>query len=642
MPRINSPDELAEVRKQIGSQTDSNKPCVSICAGAGCLASGANEVIEAFKAEIENQGLSADVNTKGTGCPGFCERGPVVVIYPGEICYLQVTPEDVPEIVSQTIKEKKVVDRLLYVDPTTGEKVPHESDIPFYKNQVRNILCNNSKIDSKSIDDYLAIDGYSALTKVLTGMTPEQVLEEIKKSNLRGRGGGGFPAGRKWEGSRNAPEKIKYVIVNADEGDPGAFMDRALLEGNPHSILEGLVIGGYTIGSHEGYIYVRQEYPLAVENVTLAIKQAEAYGFLGENILGSGFDFTVKVHQGAGAFVCGESTALMTALEGRAGEPRPKYIRSNIVGLWGRPSVLNNVETWANVPLIINKGADWFRQFGTEGSKGTKIFSLVGKITNTGLVEVPMGMPLKDIIYKIGGGIPGGKQFKAVQTGGPSGGCIPEGLLDLEVGFDELARAGSMMGSGGMIVMDEDTCMVDVARYFINFLTEESCGKCVPCREGLRQMHKILTNITEGKGREGDIALLEELSETAQEAALCALGKSAPNPFLSTLRYFRDEYEAHIREKRCPAHSCKVLISYHIDQKKCQACMICLRKCPAEAIDGGKNQIHVIDQEKCTKCGTCFEVCPPRFEAVKKISGEPVPPPIPEEARMIVRESKQK
>ena len=642
MSRINSPEELEKFRKEILSKRDPNTPCISICAGAGCIAFGAGEVIAAFKAEIEKQGLQADVDTKGTGCPGFCERGPVVVIYPEEICYLQVTPEDVPEIVSQTIKEKKVVDRLVYVDPTTDEKATHESDIPFYKNQERNIIGNNIKIDPKIIDDYLAIGGYSALAKVLSGMTSEEVVEEVKKSNLRGRGGGGFPAGRKWEGSRNAPGETKYVIVNADEGDPGAFMDRALLEGNPHSILEGLIIGAYAIGSHEGYIYVRQEYPLAVENVNIAIKTAEEYGFLGKNILGSGFDFTIKVHQGAGAFVCGESTALMTALEGRVGEPRPKYIRSNIKGLWNKPSVLNNVETWANVPLIINKGADWFTQFGTEESKGTKIFSLVGKITNTGLVEVPMGITLKDIIYKIGGGIPDGKAFKAVQTGGPSGGCIPEELLDLEVGFDELTKAGSMMGSGGMIVMDEDTCMVDVARYFIEFLTDESCGKCVPCREGLRQMLKILTKFTEGKGGEGDIELLEELSETAKEAALCALGRSAPNPFLSTLRYFRDEYEAHIKEQRCPALSCKDLISYHIDPDKCKACMICRRKCPADAVDGGKNKIHIVDQEKCTKCGTCIEVCPPRFGAVNKISGEPVPSPIPEEKRIITRKSKEK
>jgi NADH-quinone oxidoreductase subunit F len=642
MARLSSPEELEIFRKDILSKRDPQRPCISACAGAGCLAFGAKEVIAAFRAEIEEQGLKDDVDIKETGCPGFCERGPVVVIYPEEICYLQVTPEDVSEIVSKTIKEKKVVERLLYVDATTGERAIHESDIPFYKNQERNIICNNIRLDSKSIDDYVALGGYSALVKVLFGMTAEEVLEEVKKSELRGRGGAGFPAGVKWEGSRNAPDETKYVIVNADEGDPGAFMDRALLEGNPHSILEGLIIGGYTIGAREGYIYVRQEYPLAVENVTLAIQKAEEYGILGEDILGSGFDFNVKVHKGAGAFVCGESTALMAALEGRVGEPRPKYIRSNIKGLWEKPSVLNNVETWANVPLIINKGADWFAQIGTEGSKGTKIFALVGKINNTGLVEVPMGITLKDIIYKIGGGIPEGKKFKAVQTGGPSGGCIPEELLDLKVGFDELTKAGSMMGSGGMIVMDEDTCMVDVARYFINFLTDESCGKCLPCREGLRQMQKILTNICEGKGKEGDIEIMEELSEVAIDASLCALGKSAPNPFLSTLRYFRDEYEAHIKEKRCPALSCKELISYYIDPDKCTACRICLRKCPEGAIDGGKRKIHIIDQEKCTNCGTCFEVCPSRFGAVKKISGEPVPSPMPEERRTIVKKSKDK
>jgi NADH-quinone oxidoreductase subunit F len=642
MSRINSPAELEEFRKDILSKRDPNKPCITLCSGSACHATGSGEVAASIEEEIKKQGLSAEVDIRKTGCHGFCERGPIIVIHPEEICYFQIEPKDVPEIVSQTIKEKKIIERLLYTDPNTNEKIIHESEIPFYKNQKRLVFGFNGSIDPKSIDDYLAIGGYSALVKVLCGMTCEQVLEEVKKSNLRGRGGGGFPAGRKWEGSRNAPDEIKYVIVNADEGDPGAYMDRSLLEGNPQAILEGLTIGAFAIGSHEGYIYVRQEYPLAVENVNIAIKQAEAYGFLGKNILGSGFDFTVKVHQGAGAFVSGESTALMTALEGRVGEPRPKYIRSNIKGLWGKPSVLNNVETWANVPLIINKGADWFTQFGTDGSKGTKIFSLVGKITNTGLVEVPMGMTLKDIIYKIGGGIPGGKRFKAVQTGGPSGGCIPEELLDLEVGFDELTKAGSMMGSGGMIVMDEDTCLVDVARYFIDFLTDESCGKCVPCREGLGQMLKILTNITEGKGNEGDIEVLEELSEVAKEASLCALGTSAPNPFLSTVRYFRDEYEAHIKEKRCPALSCKELISYHIDPDNCKACMICLRKCPAEAVDGGKKKIHVIDQEKCTKCATCFEVCPSRFGAVKKISGEPVPSPIPEEQRMITTKSKEK
>jgi len=642
MPRINSPEELEKVRQEILSRTEPGKPCISICAGAGCLASGASEVIAAFKAEIDKQGLNGDVDSKGTGCPGFCERGPIVVIYPEEICYLQVTPEDVPEIVSKTIKEKKVVERLLYVDPTTGERATHESDIPFYRNQERNIISSNIKVDPKIIDDYLALGGYSALAKALFRMSSEQVLEEVKKSNLRGRGGGGFPTGRKWEESRNAPGEIKYVIVNADEGDPGAFMDRALLEGNPHSILEGLTIGAYAVGSQEGFIYVRQEYPLAVENVNIAIRQAEDYGFLGKNILGSGFDFNIIVHKGAGAFVCGESSALMTAIEGRAGEPRPKYIHTAVKGVWDRPSVLNNVETWANVPVIVNRGAEWFTQFGTERSKGTKIFSLVGKINNTGLVEVPMGITLRDIIYNIGGGIPGGKKFKAVQTGGPSGGCIPEELLDLQVGFDELTKAGSMMGSGGMIVMDEDTCMVDVARYFLDFLTDESCGKCVPCREGIRQMLKVLTNITRGKGKEGDIELLEELSEVAADASLCALGRSAPNPVLSTIRYFKDEYEAHIREKRCPALSCKELISFYIDPDRCMACMVCFRKCPSEAISGGKNLIHVIEQDKCTKCGTCLEVCPARFSAVRKISGEPVPSRIPEEARIIARESKQK
>ncbi len=642
MARINSPAELEALRKEILSTRDPNKPCITLCSGSACQASGCREVAASLEEEIQKQGLGAEVDLRKTGCHGFCERGPIIVIHPEEICYFQIKPEDVPEILSQTIKEKKVVERLLYTDPGTQEKIVHEQDIPFYKYQERLVFGSNGSVDPKNIDDYLAIGGYSALAQALSGMTSDQVLQEVKKANLRGRGGGGFPAGHKWEGTRKAPGDIKYVIVNADEGDPGAYMDRSLLEGNPHAVLEGLTIGAYAVGAHEGYIYVRQEYPLAVENVFIAIRQAEDYGLLGQNILGTGFDFKVIVHQGAGAFVCGESTALMTALEGRAGEPRPKYIRSNIVGLWGKPSVLNNVETWANVPLIINQGADWFRQYGTESSKGTKIFSLVGKITNTGLVEVPMGTPLRDIIFKIGGGIPGGKRFKAVQTGGPSGGCIPEHLLDLPVGFDELTQAGSMMGSGGMIVLDEDTCMVDVARYFLAFLTDESCGKCVPCREGMRQMLKILTNITRGKGKEGDIELLEQLSETAIEASLCALGKSSPNPFLSTLKYFKDEYEAHVREKRCPALSCKELIAYDIEPDKCQACMMCLRKCPSEAIVGGKNRIHVIEQKKCTKCGTCFEICPPRFRAVRKVSGEPVPPPIPEEARTIVRESKQK
>jgi len=630
-----SPADLEEHRRSLARDPD--RPCVSICAGAGCLASGAAEVIAAFEAELAAQGLAAAVDRKGTGCPGFCERGPVVVLHPQEICYLGVTAADVPEIVATSLKGDGVVERLLYEDPSTGARVQREQDIPFYANQHRLLLAANSLIDSQSLDDYLAIGGYSALVKALFAMTPEEVLAEVKRSNLRGRGGAGFPTGTKWEGTRQAPGEPKYVIVNADEGDPGAFMDRALLEGNPHSVLEGLIIGGYTVGAHEGYVYVRQEYPLAVRNLSHAIEQAEGCGLLGHDILGSGFDFSVTIHKGAGAFVCGESTALMTALEGRVGEPRPKYIRSNVKGLWDRPSVLNNVETWANVPLIVTHGGDWFRRIGTAGSTGTKIFSLVGKITNTGLVEVPMGMSLREIVDTIGGGIPGARRFKAVQTGGPSGGCLPEQLLDLPVGFDELSEAGSMMGSGGMIVMDEDTCMVDVARYFVDFLTDESCGKCLPCREGLRQMRRILTRICAGEGREGDLETLEELSEVAMEASLCALGKSAPNPFLSTLRYFRDEYEAHIREKRCPALVCSELVSYYIDPERCKACLICLNQCPSRGIIGAKNTIHVIDQDACNACGVCFEVCPSQFNAVVKLSGVPVPPPLPEAERAIVR-----
>lgn len=640
MALINSPAELETFRSGILSKRKENKPCITICSGSACRASGSEEVAAGIVAELERRGLSDRIDVRKTGCHGFCERGPIAVIHPSEVCYLQIKTGDVEEIVTSAEGPEKIIERLLYTNPENGEKIVHENEIPFYKNQERLIFGSNGNIDPKSIDDYLALGGYAALAKSLAGMTPEETLNEVKKSNLRGRGGGGFPTGRKWEESRKAPGDIKYVIVNADEGDPGAYMDRSILEGNPHSVLEGLTIGAYAVGAHEGFIYVRQEYPLAVENVMMALEQAEEYGFLGKNILGTGFDFTVKVHRGAGAFVSGESSALMTAIEGKTGEPRPKYIHTAVKGVWDRPSVLNNVETWATVPVIINRGADWFSSIGTEGSKGTKIFSLVGKVVNTGLVEVPMGVTLRDIIYKIGGGIPNGKKFKAVQTGGPSGGCMPETMLDMKVDFDELARAGSMMGSGGMIVLDEDTCMVDVARYFLDFLSDESCGKCVPCREGIRQMLKILTNITQGNGKEGDIELLEEIAEVTKDSALCALGRSAPNPVLSTIHYFREEYEAHIRDKRCPALSCKELTSYWIDPAKCQACMICFKNCPAEAIISGKNMIHIIDQNKCTKCGTCLQVCPPRFGAVKKISGEPVPPPVPEKERTITREKK--
>jgi len=637
MARIKSPVELEELRQEILSKRDPNKPCIAICSGTGCHAYGSEKVNAALEKEVKKQGLKAEVDIRRTGCHGFCERGTLVVIYPEEICYVNVQPEDAAEVV-RSAKENKVIDRLLYVDPTTGEKVIHESEIPFYKYQNRIVFGNNRRIDPRSIDDYIALGSYSALSKALSQMTPEEVMEEVKRSGLRGRGGGGFPAGWKWQTTRDAPGEPKYVIVNCDEGDPGAYMDRSLMEGNPHSVLEGLTIGAYVIGSHEGFIYVRQEYPLAVENVTTAINQAGEYGFLGENILGSGFDFRVKVHRGAGAFISGESSALMTALEGRVGEPRPKYIHTAVSGVWEKPSVLNNVETWANVPLIINNGAEWFASIGTEGSKGTKIFSLVGKVNNTGLVEVPMGITLRDIIYNIGGGIPKGKKFKAVQTGGPSGGIIPEQYLDTLVDFDELTKLGSMMGSGGMIVMDEETCVVDVARYFVDFLCDESCGKCTPCREGLERMRQVLDDIVQGKGKKEDVELLEELSRVMSKASLCALGATAPNPVLTTLRYFKDEYRAHIEEHRCPAFVCKELVSYYIDPSKCQACLICLRNCPAEAISGGKNQIHVVDQSMCTKCGTCFDMCPPRFGAVRRISGEPVPPPPPEEERVIVRD----
>jgi len=626
--RLSSAKELEELRKEILSKRGPGKQIVTVCTGTACQTYGSLEIYRKLADEIKKQGLkSTIVEAKATGCHGFCEQGPVVVIFPQEICYVKVKLEDVPEIVSATLAQGRVIERLLYEDPVIGKKITKDPDIPFYKNQMRIVFENNKYINPREIDDYIALGGYSALSKALLQMTPEQVLGEIKKSNLRGRGGGGFPTGIKWETTRNAPGEPKYVIVNCDEGDPGAYMDRSLMEGNPHSVLEGLVIGAYAIGSHEGFIYVRQEYPIAYENSIQAIRQAEERGFLGENILGSGFDFKVTVHRGAGAFVSGESTALMSAIEGKVGEPKMKYIHTAVSGIKERPSCLNNVETWANVPIIINKGAEWFNSIGTDGSKGTKIFSLVGKVNNTGLVEVPMGMTLRQLIYDIGGGIPKGKKFKAVQTGGPSGGVIPEQYLDTPIDFDELTGLDSMMGSGGTVVMDEDTCMVDTARYFISFCCEESCGKCIPCREGLRTLREILTDICEGRGQEGDIEAIEDIAEVMQDASLCALGTTAANPALTTLKYFRDEYEAHIKEKRCPAKACKALTSYYIDPEKCTACMICFKNCPTEAIHGSKGIVHWIEQEKCIKCNTCFEVCPPRFSAVRRISGEPLPPP---------------
>lgn len=629
MDILKSASELEKMRKDIVSAKDTKKRCISLCSGTGCHASGSEALNNEFQMELKKQKLEDNVEIRGTGCHGFCEKGPIVIIYPEEVCYLQVKAEDVEEIVSQTIKDGKVIDRLLYVDPLTGNKMVKESDIPFYKNQRRLIFGNNSRIDPKSIGDYIAIGGYSALAKALFELSPTGVLEEIKRSNLRGRGGGGFPTGRKWESTINASGNPKYVVVNCDEGDPGAFMDRSIMEGNPHLVIEGLIIAAFALDSHQGYIYVRQEYPLAVENTEIAIRSAEELGLLGDNILNTGFDFNVKVHRGAGAFVSGESSALMSAIEGKVGEPKPKYIHTSVKGLWGKPTVLNNVETFANVPSIINNGAEWFSDIGTAGSKGTKIFSLVGKVNNTGLVEVPMGTTLKEIIYKIGGGIPNGKMFKAVQTGGPSGGCLPEIHLDYPVDFDVLSEAGSMMGSGGMIVMDEDTCMVDVARYFTKFLADESCGKCIPCREGLRHMLQILDAIKSGKGTTESINHLEEISEVMQKASLCALGQTASNPVLSTLKYFKDEYKAHLRGE-CPAKVCEALVEYYIDPERCQGCGLCLKNCLASAIRGDTKTIHIIDLNKCTKCGTCFEVCPDKFGAVRTISGEPMPSPVPD------------
>ena len=614
MKRLRNPAELEELRNSLLASRDPSQPLIAVCSSTGCSASGAQAVLAAFKRELAEQGLEDKVLLKATGCHGFCERGPIVVIHPQEIFYQRVTEEDVPEILSKTIINGEVVDRLLYTDPVTGEKIVHEGEIPFYKKQMRILYGNNGKIDPTSIEDYIALGGYSALSKVLFSMSPEEVIETIKRSGLRGRGGAGFPTGRKWESCRNAPGDVKYVICNADEGDPGAFMDRSLLEANPHSVLEGIIIGAYAVGAREGYIYVRHEYPLAVKHVGIAISQAKEYGLLGEDILGSGFDFDFKIRRGGGAFVCGESSALMRSVEGKVGEPKDKHIHATESGLWDKPTVLNNVKTWASVPHIINRGADWFASIGTEKSKGTMVFSLVGKINNTGLVEVPMGITLRELIYDIGGGIPGGKKFKAVQTGGPSGGCIPESLLDLPVDYEALTEAGSMMGSGGMIVMDETTCMVDVARYFLGFTKEESCGKCTPCREGIERMYEILTDICEGRGKEGDIELLEELAEVVRDASLCGLGKTAPNPVLTTIRYFRDEYEAHIKEKRCPAGVCRALIQYFVIAEKCTGCGVCRRNCPQGAISGEKKEPHVIDQEKCIKCGLCYDLC--KFDAI--------------------------
>ncbi len=615
MKRLASKEELLRLYESLKAQREQEKRYIAVCNGTGCLANRGREVFEAFKEEVAKRGLDKEgVTVRGTGCHGFCGRGPLVVIYPEKIFYQKVRPEDVPEIVEKTVVNGEVIERLLYQDPATGEKLLHEEEIPFYKKQMRLLLAANGIIDPKSIEDYISIGGYQAMAKALTEMKPREIIDEVIKSGLRGRGGAGFPTGWKWDDAAKY-DPPKFVICNADEGDPGAYMDRSLLEGNPHSVIEGMIIGAYAVGANKGFIYVRKEYPLAVENAACAIQQARELGLLGENILGTGFDFDVEIVRGGGAFVCGESSALMASIEGRVGEPRSKYIHATESGLWGRPTVLNNVETWANVPIIVNRGADWYAKIGTEGSKGTKIFSLVGAVNNTGLVEVPMGTTLREVIFDIGGGIPGGRRFKAVQTGGPSGGCLPESLLDLPVDFDSLDEAGSMMGSGGMIVMDETACMVDVARYFVKFLTEESCGKCTPCREGLKQMLEILNRITQGEGTEEDIEVLEELGEVIKNASLCGLGKSAPNPVLSTIRYFRDEYIEHVRDKKCRAGVCKALIRYVIDEEACTGCHVCAVKCPVGAISGERKQPHRIDHDKCIKCGICKEVC--KFNAVK-------------------------
>ena len=615
MKKLKSAKDLAGLQDALRKARDPKKPCIVICAGTGCLAYGTQKLIDNFRSEIAKQKLEGTVDVRTSGCHGFCERGPLVVIHPKGIFYQRVKLDDAAEIITKTVLKDEVIDRLVYRDPVTKEKILYEHDVPFYKKQTRLIFGMNGQIDPTSIDDYLAIGGYSALAKALAGMKPEGVVEEIVKANLRGRGGGGFPTGWKWDSTRKAKGEPKYVICNADEGDPGAYMDRSLLEGNPHAVLEGMIIGAYAIGSGKGYIYVRNEYPLAVSNITRAIDAAREYGLLGGGILGTGFDFDVAINRGGGAFVCGESSALFASIEGRAGEPRQKYVHATDRGLYDKPTCLNNVETWANVPLIVDKGADWYAKIGTENSKGTKIFSLVGKINNTGLVEVPMGITLREIVFGIGGGIPKGRKFKAIQTGGPSGGCIPEQFLDMPVDFDELAKVGSMMGSGGMIVMDDRSCMVDVAKYFLKFLEEESCGKCTPCREGVKQMRIILDRITEGKGEESDIEALEWIGAGVVDGSLCALGGSAPNPVLTTIRYFKDEYLAHIRDKKCPAGVCKPLVAYSVAKDNCTGCTACARVCPTKAASGEKKKVHTINQETCIKCGACYDAC--KFDAIQ-------------------------
>lgn len=585
---------------------------VMICGGTGCHSSGSADIITNFEEEIKAKGLDKEVKVVRTGCFGLCEVGPIVVIYPEGAFYSHVKPEDVAEIVEEHLLKGRVVQHLLYHEKAEGEEEVEVSlnDVNFYKKQKRIALRNCGVIDPENIDEYIAFDGYKALTKVLTEMTPEQVIQTIKDSGLRGRGGAGFPTGLKWDFTYKAKGDRKFVLCNADEGDPGAFMDRSVLEGDPLAVIEAMTIAGYAIGSDQGYIYVRAEYPIAVKRLKHAINQAREYGLLGKNILGTGFNFDLDVRLGAGAFVCGEETALMRSIEGKRGEPRPRPPFPANQGVFEKPTLLNNVETYANITQIILNGAEWFASIGTEKSKGTKVFALGGKINNTGLVEIPMGTTLREVLFDIGGGIPNGKKFKAAQTGGPSGGCIPASHLDIPIDYDSLTSIGSMMGSGGLIVMDEDNCMVDIARFFLEFIVDESCGKCAPCRIGTKRMKEILDRIVEGKGEEGDIEKLEQLGAMIKESALCGLGQTAPNPVLSTIRYFRDEYEAHIKEKRCPAGACKGLMQYTIIADKCKSCGICAKNCPASCITGEKKVPYVIDNSKCVKCGACMEKCP--------------------------------
>lgn len=594
-----------------------DKRVIYVCCGTGCIANGSLDVFNEIKKSVENSDIDISVVTivKSTGCNGLCEKGPVVKIEPDDISYFKVKCSDVDEIVQKTILKGEVINRLLYFEASLKRKVKSHKESEFYRRQMKIALRNIGEIDPANIEDYKENKGYLALEKVLFGMPKGDIINEVLKSGLRGRGGAGFPTGTKWKQCDSINSFPKYVVCNGDEGDPGAFMDRSIMEGDPHSVIEGMIICAYAIGANQGFAYIRDEYSLAIKNMSKALKQARENGFLGDNILCSGFNFDIHIVRGGGAFVCGESTALMSSIEGKVGEPRAKYIHSVEKGLWGQPTVLNNVETWANIPVIINNGGEWFSTIGTEKSKGTKVFSLVGKVKNTGLVEVPMGTSLRELIYDIGGGIIGDKKFKGVQIGGPSGGCIPEEYLDLNVDFDSLKEADSMMGSGGMIVMDERTCMVDVARYYLNFLSEESCGKCVPCREGVKRMLEIVNDICEGRGKEDDITRLLEIAETVSEASLCSLGKSAPNPIVSTIKYFADEYMEHIVNKRCAAGVCKDLTTYFIDVDKCRGCSVCKKNCPSEAISGGIKTVHFIDENKCSKCGSCINTC--NFGAVK-------------------------